>query len=114
MHNTIFAKMTIGPEGMPEHMQNIFHLMKHTSMDGIFEKDLDKIHDQEFMCKLFNDHNDKVKRTIPADRLLVYELGSGWEPLCKFLGKDVPDEPYPSTNSSDDFGNRFKGMVPDA
>ena len=44
-----------------------------------------------------------MKATIPADRLLVYELGSGWEPLCAFLGVPVPDQPYPHTNATTDF-----------
>jgi hypothetical protein len=38
-----------------------------------------------------------------ADRLLVYKLGDGWEPLCKFLNKPVPANPFPKNNSSDEF-----------
>ena len=44
-----------------------------------------------------------VKAAFGPDRLLVYELGSGWEPLCTFFDRLVPDEPYPRSNSSDDF-----------
>ena len=33
---------------------------------------------------------EDVKATVPADRLLVYELGSGYGPICDFLGLDVP------------------------
>ncbi|KAJ7606868.1 hypothetical protein FB45DRAFT_847438 [Roridomyces roridus] len=36
-------------------------------------------------------HHAQVRRLAPKDRLLEYELGSGWEPLCEFLGKDVPN-----------------------
>ncbi|WP_143044292.1 sulfotransferase [Nonomuraea jiangxiensis] len=39
-----------------------------------------------------------MKATIAADRLLVYEIGDGWEPLCAFLGLPVPDEPFPQVN----------------
>jgi Sulfotransferase domain len=35
---------------------------------------------------------------VPADRLLVYEVTHGWEPLCAFLGVPVPDEPFPSAS----------------
>lgn len=59
--------------------------------------------DKEMIIKLFNDHNEEVKRVIPASHLYVMELGSGWEGLCKFLGKDIPNEPYPRTNSSKEF-----------
>ncbi len=44
-----------------------------------------------------------VKATVPPSRLLVHNLGDGWEPLCKHLGVAVPDAPYPSRNSTDDF-----------
>jgi len=34
---------------------------------------------------------------------LVFEASEGWEPLCAFLGKDVPDEDYPRANTRDEF-----------
>lgn len=34
------------------------------------------------------------------ERLLEYKLGSGWEPLCEFLGKEVPEVPFPHVNES--------------
>ena len=49
----------------------------------------------------------EVKLTIPLRRLLVYELGSGWQPLCAFLGKDIPSIPYPQSNSTGEFQARF-------
>ncbi|KAK0337353.1 hypothetical protein LTR91_016606 [Friedmanniomyces endolithicus] len=45
-------------------------------------------------------HNNRVKRVTPADRLLRIDLGGGWEPLCKFLGKPVPDVPFPRVNET--------------
>ncbi|KAF3025085.1 hypothetical protein E8E14_014542 [Neopestalotiopsis sp. 37M] len=43
-------------------------------------------------------HEEMVRRTVPPERLLVMKLSDGWEPLCKFLGKPVPDEPFPRVN----------------
>lgn len=34
----------------------------------------------------FLDHNERVKQIIPPEKLLVYELGQGWDPLVEFLG----------------------------
>lgn len=48
-------------------------------------------------------HNEHVIATVPADRLLVYEPGDGWEPICERLGLPVPDEPYPHVNTRDQF-----------
>ncbi len=64
------------------------------------------MHDRAFMTDYFRRHNEEVKRTIAPERLLVYEAGQGWEPLCKFLGVSVPDAPYPSENSSAEFQAR--------
>lgn len=44
--------------------------------------------------------NERVKRDVPADRLLVWEPRDGWEPLCAFLEVDVPDEPLPNVNDT--------------
>lgn len=43
-------------------------------------------------------HIDEVKATIPADRLLVFSVDQGWEPLCRFLGVPVPAEEFPNVN----------------
>jgi len=51
-------------------------------------------------------HTDEVKRTVPAERLLVWDVGEGWEPLCRFLEVDVPDTPLPHANDRDTFLER--------
>ena len=56
-------------------------------------------------------HNDAVKAAIPADRLLVYEVKQGWDPLCAFLGKDAPDEEFPRTNDRAEFWDRVTGKI---
>jgi Sulfotransferase domain len=35
----------------------------------------------------------------------MLEARQGWEPLCKFLDKEVPAEPYPSANDSQSYFN---------
>ena len=55
------------------------------------------------LAKAFMAHTDGVKAAIPADQLLVYEVKDGWGPLCAFLGKAAPAEPFPDTNSLEDF-----------
>ncbi len=52
-------------------------------------------------------HNQAVIDTIPADRLLIYTPGDGWEPICEALGLPVPDIDYPHFNSRQDFLARF-------
>ncbi|CAK8693206.1 unnamed protein product [Clavelina lepadiformis] len=43
-------------------------------------------------------HNAHVLQNAPKDKLLVYNVKEGWEPLCKFLGVDVPSKPFPHKN----------------
>ncbi|KAI0018217.1 hypothetical protein F4780DRAFT_539056 [Xylariomycetidae sp. FL0641] len=43
-------------------------------------------------------HNEWVRRNVPKDQLLEIDVAAGWEPLCKFLDKPVPDEPFPRAN----------------
>lgn len=68
----------------------------------------DHLHDRAFMTDYFRRHSEAVEATIAPDRLLVYQAGQGWEPLCSFLGVPVPDEPYPSENSRAEFIGRVQ------
>ena len=51
-------------------------------------------------------HNEQVKQLVPAERLLVWEVGEGWEPLCDFLGVEVPGSPLPHANDRETFLER--------
>jgi len=59
-------------------------------------------------------HNEEVKRVVAAERLLVWEVGEGWEPLCEFLEVDVPDGPLPHANDRETFVGRVVGGALDA
>jgi hypothetical protein len=63
----------------------------------------DHIHDRAYMTDYFRRHTEEVKRTIAPERLLVYEVGQGWAPLCEFLDVPVPAAPFPSENSRAEF-----------
>jgi hypothetical protein len=66
------------------------------------------IHDRDAMVGHFRRHSAEVERTIPKERLLVYEAGEGWERLCAFLGVPVPDEPFPRENTREQFIGRVE------
>lgn len=46
-------------------------------------------------------HYDEIRAAVPPERLLNFDLREGWEPLCAFLGKPVPDVPFPKKNPRD-------------
>lgn len=61
-----------------------------------------RFEDREYAIEVFNRHNEEVKEYVSADRLLVYEVKDGWEPLCEFLGAEVPEgKPFPRLNNKD-------------
>ena len=48
-------------------------------------------------------HNEHVRAAAPADRLVQWQPGDGWAPLCGALGVAIPDEPFPHVNSTAEF-----------
>jgi hypothetical protein len=60
----------------------------------------------------YEQHNRTVRESLPADRLLEYRPGDGWEPICNRLGVAVPDEPFPHVNTTDDFRRMFHAGPP--
>lgn len=59
--------------------------------------------DRQGVLEAFHHQEIEVKETLPSDRLLVFRARDGWEPLCTFLGKPIPNEPYPRSNSREEF-----------
>ncbi|VDP70682.1 unnamed protein product [Echinostoma caproni] len=62
----------------------------------------------EQMKRAFVRRNEEVERTVPADRLLVFQVKDGWEPLCRFLGKPIPDVPFPHVNDRKTMKGRIR------
>jgi Sulfotransferase domain len=60
----------------------------------------------EQLIAQFERHNEQVKATVPPERLLVWEVSEGWDPLCEFLEVDVPGEPLPHVNDRETFLGR--------
>jgi hypothetical protein len=77
-------------------LQMIDALMWQTIFQGRFT-------DRAFAIERFERHNAEVQASVPPDRLLVYRVQQGWEPLCAFLGVAVPDEPFPRVNDAAEF-----------
>jgi hypothetical protein len=65
--------------------------------DGTFDG---RFEDEAYATEVFERHNEEVRRRVPPERLLVYEVGEGWGPLCEFLGVPEPEEPFPTLNDA--------------
>ncbi|KAF7546989.1 hypothetical protein G7046_g9144 [Stylonectria norvegica] len=50
--------------------------------------------------KTYDRHHRVIREMVPPGQLLVYKMGDGWEPLCEFLGKPMPDTDFPWVNEA--------------
>ena len=76
----------------------VFQRMLDRLRDRMFRG---RFEDRAFAIDVFNRHNEQVRRDVPADRLLVYEISHGWGPLCAFLEVPVPEgKPFPHLNDA--------------
>lgn len=94
---TIFNLKHLGEMSPP------FRTMLDLTVYGMFDGRID---DRDHCIDVFERHNRAVIATIAADRLLMFEARQGWEPLCAFLGCDVPRSPYPHLNKAEEFAAR--------
>jgi Sulfotransferase domain len=101
--NTIFQVF----DNAPPEMRPWFESMR-LLLGERFSNNLD---DPSAMMTAFENHNDSVRRAIPAERLLEWTPGDGWGPICERLGLEIPDEPFPKTNDTNQWRASL-GMPP--
>jgi len=90
---------------LPPHIAGIFQ-----TMDGFLMKKIFGDHtDRDRAVVAYRRNNEKVRDTIAADRLLVFNVAEGWEPLCRFLVVPVPLTAFPRTHPRDEFWAHFGG-----
>lgn len=104
--NTIYWVRQVGNVNEVESgsQERFWHMIDTLIWKGIFDG---KVEDKQYALDLFNRHNEEVKKRVPSDKLLVFEVKDGWEPLCRFLGVDVPETPFPHLNDTMSFQQRF-------
>ena len=64
--------------------------------------------DAEVIKQAYRQRLADVRAAVPAERLVEWQPGDGWEPLCTALGVAVPDEPFPFENSTSEFVERVR------
>jgi hypothetical protein len=99
MEETIVATVTSPvPPGEPDlaaRRAMIQDLMRSRFDPGWTERDA--------AIAAYERHNSAVRRAVPAERLIDWRPGDGWEPICEALGIEVPDEPFPHVNTAAEF-----------
>jgi len=84
--------------------------MHHAWIRGMFKAgSLDEMRAKS--RDVYAEHYRHVREVTPPGRLLEYKLGSGWEPLCEFLGRPVPDIEFPRVNESAAMQEKIQWML---
>jgi hypothetical protein len=101
----------------------IFQIMQREAPDATMRAQMDMAiamltktfttnwRDETEAKRAYEKHNADVRASVPADRLIDYHPGDGWEPICEKLGLPVPAEPFPHLNTTDEF-RAMVGMDP--
>lgn len=53
----------------------------------------------------------EVRAEIAPERLVEWQPGHGWNPICDALGMPVPDRPFPHENSTTDYLTRAEARA---
>jgi hypothetical protein len=65
--------------------------------------------DRDSAITAYRRNNEKVRDTIPADRLLVFTRSDGCKPLFRLLGVYIPEGAFPGSHARDEFWAHFGG-----
>lgn len=74
------------------------------AMAAVFGADWD---DEAGCTSAYERHNAHVRATVPTGQLIEWQPADGWGPLCAALGVAEPSEPFPVTNTTDEFRAQF-------
>jgi Sulfotransferase domain len=90
------------------YLLRLFRLINH----DVWQRDFQgKFEDKNLAIDIFKQHIEEVKRVVPPEKLLVFQVKQGWEPLCNFLGVPIPvDKPFPRLNDRISFNQRSKQL----
>ncbi|KAL8873068.1 MAG: hypothetical protein Q9174_001406 [Haloplaca sp. 1 TL-2023] len=81
-------------------MTQLVHSLREKQWQCLFADDF-KQNGRQAMLKHYADVW-RVASDMGRD-VLEFHIGDGWEPLCHFLGRDVPDGAYPRENEGGDW-----------
>ncbi|GET35904.1 hypothetical protein MiSe_06520 [Microseira wollei NIES-4236] len=102
-------KMTLSLPFSPR-TRSLVRIFRMVDQDVWLKDFQGKFEDKQYAKGIFNQHIEEVKRFVPPERLLVYQVKEGWEPLCRFLGVSVPNKPFPHLNERASFQHLSKQL----
>ena len=89
---------------LPWPMGYFIDLQEQIVWQGLFNG---RFLDRTYAIQRFHDFTEEVKQHVPAEKLLIFQVKEGWEPLCDFLDVPVPDIPFPHVNDRENIIRQF-------
>jgi len=102
-YKTIYPVMRDRKDHEPGLYRDRLDMAHEIVLEQVFDGRAD---DRDHALDTYRAHNKAVSNTISSDRLLIYDIAQGWEPLCHFLDVPIPETPLPHVNSTEQFHNR--------
>jgi len=99
-YNTIYQAAMVIPQTPEQLARPAARMLRRIVWEGDLQG---KFENKQAAIEIFEAWNEKAKATVPKERLLVFDVLDGWQPLCDFLGVDAPDEPFPHKNDTQSF-----------
>jgi hypothetical protein len=76
-------------------------------IDGMFSRFTFDVGNPQAAMEAYETHNRKVRESIEPDRLVEWQPGDGWAPLCEALGVPEPEDPFPHVNTAEMFKQKM-------
>ena len=110
--STTIGKVFMVREQMqtPPHITHMMEAMDKMVVQPYFQG---KSMDKDILLNAYRQRTEDVKAAIAPERLLIFDVAQGWDPLCSFLDVPVPDTPFPHENERDMFWEALGGEPAD-
>jgi hypothetical protein len=87
-------------------LRALYDLTQELILNGVFGG---RAADEQHARRIYETHTRDVIDGVAAQRLLVYDVAAGWAPLCEFLERPIPSEPFPHVNARAGFLREYLG-----
>jgi hypothetical protein len=107
-HDTIFQ---VAQRPLPSDAPPVFGAQMAMVGDMFAKSFTPDWQDETGAKRAYDAHNAAVRAEVDAARLVDWQPGDGWEPICAALGVAVPHDPFPHVNSTAAF-REMAGLDP--
>lgn len=107
---SLYATSAVGGQAQPTPSPaGLFDALGEAVWEELFDG---RFPERDHALGVYARHIEGVIERVPSDRLLVFDVGEGWGPLCEFLEVPPPSIPFPHLNDRTAFWIRVSRQSP--